>query len=188
MARENGDGAVTHPVGMSILDPSVNYPRNCWYVAATSDEVGRGLLARTVLGQPVVLYRLASGAVTALEDRCPHRSLPLSYGSLAGDEVVCGYHGMAFAADGRCVRVPSQEHVPYGARATSYAVREEPPFVWIWPGDPGRAELTDPPALPWLPRNSAAPTEQWLPPRNVGMNFALKPFWLCVCSWSLVFE
>ena len=141
---------MTHPVGMSILDASANYPRNCWYVAATSDEVGRGLLARTVLGQPVVLYRLASGAVTALEDRCPHRSLPLSYGSLAGDEVVCGYHGMAFAADGRCVRVPSQEHVPYGARATSYAVREEPPFVWIWPGDPGRAGLTDPPALPWL--------------------------------------
>ena len=127
-----------------------NYPLNCWYVAATSDEVGRGLLGRTVLGQPLLFYRLRSGAVTALEDRCPHRSLPLSYGTLSDDEVVCGYHGMAFGPDGRCVRVPSQQNVPYGARARSFPVREEPPFVWIWMGDPAASALSDPPALPWL--------------------------------------
>jgi vanillate O-demethylase monooxygenase subunit len=132
------------------MDAAANFPLNCWYVAATSEEVGRGLLARTVLGKPVVLYRLGSGAVVALEDRCPHRSLPLSYGSLSDDEVVCAYHGMAFAADGRCVRVPSQEHVPYGARARSFPVRDEPPFVWIWPGDPVRSAFSDQPALPWL--------------------------------------
>jgi phenylpropionate dioxygenase-like ring-hydroxylating dioxygenase large terminal subunit len=127
-----------------------NYPLNCWYVAATSDEVGRGLLGRTVLGQPLLFYRLRSGAVTALEDRCPHRSLPLSYGTLSDDEVVCGYHGMAFGPDGRCVRVPSQQNVPYGARARSFPVREEPPFVWIWMGHPATSTLSDPPALPWL--------------------------------------
>jgi len=127
-----------------------NYPLNCWYVAVTSDEVGRGLLGRTVLGQPVLFYRLRSGAVAALEDRCPHRSLPLSYGTLSDDEVVCGYHGMAFGPDGGCVRVPSQENVPYGARARSFPVREEPPFVWIWMGHPATSTLSDPPALPWL--------------------------------------
>lgn len=127
-----------------------NYPLNCWYVAATSDEVGRGLLGRTVLGQPVLFYRLRSGAVAALEDRCPHRSLPLSYGTLSDDEVVCGYHGMAFGPDGGCVRVPSQENVPYGARARSFPVREEPPFVWIWMGHPATSTLSDPPAVPWL--------------------------------------
>ena len=134
--------------------PSVNtaagYPLNCWYVAATSEETGRGLLARTVLGQPVVLYRLASGAIAALEDRCPHRSLPFSRGTLSGDEVICGYHGMAFGPDGQCVRVPSQEHVPYGARARSFPVRDEPPFVWIWLGHPATSALSGPPALPWL--------------------------------------
>lgn len=141
---------MVHPAGPSSPAPAANYPLNCWYVAAASEEVGPRLLARTVLGRPVVCYRLRSGAVVALDDTCPHRPVPLSHGSLSGDEVVCGYHGMAFAADGRCVRVPSQEHVPYGMRVTSYPVREEPPFVWIWPGDPGRAALTDPPALPWL--------------------------------------
>jgi phenylpropionate dioxygenase-like ring-hydroxylating dioxygenase large terminal subunit len=132
------------------LDAAANYPLNCWYVVATSEEAGRGLLARTVLGQPVVVYRLQSGQVAALEDRCPHRSLPFSYGTLAGDEVVCGYHGMTFGADGRCLRVPSQEHVPFGARARSFPVRDEPPFVWIWLGHPATSTLSDPPALPWL--------------------------------------
>ena len=132
------------------VDTVANYPLNCWYVAATSDEVGRGLLACTVLGQPVVFYRLRSGEIAALEDRCPHRSLPFSYGTLSGDEVVCGYHGMTFGADGRCLRVPSQENVPYGARARSFPVRNEPPFVWIWLGHPATSTLSDPPALPWL--------------------------------------
>jgi phenylpropionate dioxygenase-like ring-hydroxylating dioxygenase large terminal subunit len=128
----------------------LNYPLNCWYVAASSTDVTAAPLARTLLGQPVVLYRLSSGRVVALADRCPHRSFPLSYGTLDGDDLVCGYHGLAFGPDGACVRVPSQEHVPYDARATVFSVRDEPPFVWIWLGDPGRAALTDPPTLPWL--------------------------------------
>jgi phenylpropionate dioxygenase-like ring-hydroxylating dioxygenase large terminal subunit len=135
---------------MPTAHTAPNYPRNCWYVVATSEEVGRELLARTVLGQPVVIYRLQSGQVAALEDRCPHRSLPFSAGTLSGDEVVCGYHGMAFGADGDCLRVPSQDHVPYGVRARSFPVRDEPPFVWIWLGHPASSSLSDPPALPWL--------------------------------------
>jgi phenylpropionate dioxygenase-like ring-hydroxylating dioxygenase large terminal subunit len=141
---------MTEHNGVAAVDARANYPLNSWYVAATSDEVGQSLLARTVLGRPVVLYRLAAGGVVALDDRCPHRSLPLSLGRLAGDEVVCGYHGMAFAPDGRCVRVPSQEHVPYNTEVASYPVRDEAPFVWIWLGNPARARLVDPPALPWL--------------------------------------
>jgi phenylpropionate dioxygenase-like ring-hydroxylating dioxygenase large terminal subunit len=139
---------VYRPVGLVGRDTAANYPLNCWYVAATSDEVGQRPLGRTLLDQPVVLYRLRSGSIVALEDRCPHRSLPLSLGARSGDLVVCGYHGMAFAGDGRCVRAPSQEHVPYDAQVRSFPVREQPPFVWIWPGDP--AQCTEPPALPWL--------------------------------------
>jgi phenylpropionate dioxygenase-like ring-hydroxylating dioxygenase large terminal subunit len=141
---------MSHLAGLAALDTAANYPLNCWYVAATSDEVGQRLVARTLLGQPVVLYRLRSGRVVALEDRCPHRSLPLSYGTLTGDEVVCGYHGMAFGPDGTCVRVPSQEHVPYGARARAFPARDEPPLVWVWLGDPSMATMVDPPQLPWL--------------------------------------
>jgi phenylpropionate dioxygenase-like ring-hydroxylating dioxygenase large terminal subunit len=127
-----------------------NYPLNCWYVVATSDEVGRSLLARQALGRRLLLFRTADGQVAALDDRCPHRAAPLSMGTLDGDQVVCGYHGFTYAADGRCVRVPSQRHVPYGAQVRSYPVRERPPFVWVWPGHPARSRGTEPPDLPPL--------------------------------------
>ena len=127
-----------------------NYPFNCWYVAATTDEVGRDLLARRLLGIPVVLYRRSSGDVVAMEDRCVHRAYPLSEGRLDGDRLVCGYHGFVYDPDGRCVDVPSQERVPRGACVRTYAVHEQPPFVWIWLGEPGAAALRQPPRTPWF--------------------------------------
>jgi phenylpropionate dioxygenase-like ring-hydroxylating dioxygenase large terminal subunit len=126
-----------------------NYPFNCWYVAATSDEVGQDLLARRLLDKPVVLYRRGSGDVVAMEDRCIHRAYPLSAGRRDGDRVVCGYHGFAYEPDGCLVDVPSQENVPPGARVRTYPVHEQSPFIWIWLGDPGVAALRPPPRMPW---------------------------------------
>jgi vanillate O-demethylase monooxygenase subunit len=129
---------------------SGNYPLNCWYVVATSDEVGRSLLARQALGRRLLLFRQENGQLAVLDDRCAHRAAPLSMGTLDGDQVVCGYHGFTFAADGRCVRVPSQRHVPYGAQVRSYPVQERPPFVWVWPGNPALSRGIEPPDLPAL--------------------------------------
>ena len=126
-----------------------NYPFNCWYVAATSDEVGEGLLARRLLDRPVVLYRRSSGDVVAMEDRCVHRAYPLSEGRRDGDRVVCGYHGFSYGPDGCLVDVPSQENVPPGTRVRSYPVHEQSPFVWIWLGSDGAAALRPPPRVPW---------------------------------------
>ena len=135
---------------MPGLEEFRTYPLNSWYVGATSAEVGRSLLGRSILGEPVLFYRDEAGTVVALEDVCPHRAMPLSQGQLDGDCVVCGYHGFVFAANGDCVRAPSQERVPYGAKVRSYVVREEPPVVWVWLGDPAMAAEKDPPRLPWL--------------------------------------
>jgi phenylpropionate dioxygenase-like ring-hydroxylating dioxygenase large terminal subunit len=121
------------------------YPLDCWYVAATGDEVGPALSARQVAGRRIVLFRRSDGVVGALDDRCAHRSAPLSMGALVDDTVVCGYHGFAYSSSGACVRVPSQAHVPYGASVRSFPVREDGPFVWVWLGNPARANSTDPP-------------------------------------------
>jgi phenylpropionate dioxygenase-like ring-hydroxylating dioxygenase large terminal subunit len=129
---------------------SPNYPFNCWYVAAMSDEVGQQLLGRRLLGIPVVLFRRASGDVVAMEDRCVHRAYPLSAGRLDGDRLVCGYHGFVYDPDGCCVDVPSQESVPKGACVRTFAVDERPPFVWIWLGEPGASALRLPPRTPWF--------------------------------------
>jgi phenylpropionate dioxygenase-like ring-hydroxylating dioxygenase large terminal subunit len=125
-------------------------PIDCWYAPAASSEVDRDLLAVRAAGLPVVLYRTEAGGVVALEDRCAHRAYPLSAGELMGDAVRCGLCGFVYGADGRCVSVPTQPHVPYGAQVASYPVREVDGLVWVWLGEPGRAALHRIPDLPWL--------------------------------------
>jgi len=129
---------------------TANYPKDCWYVAASRDEVGDGLFTRRILDTHVVLFRLADGSVAALEDRCAHRPYPLSAGHRDGDLVVCGYHGCTYDATGRCVRVPSQDNPPSGAQVRAFPVVERGPFVWVWTGTPGGERLRPPPATPWL--------------------------------------
>lgn len=126
------------------------YPFDCWYVAAAAQDVTSELTSRRILGRQVLLYRESSGALVALEDRCAHRALPLSMGSVVADRVICRYHGFAYDRTGACVEVPSQENVPYGTRVASYPVREEGPFVWVWLGNPRRSTGSAPPRLPWL--------------------------------------
>jgi len=94
--------------------------RNSWYVAASDAEIGSKPFARTILGEPVVLFRTQSGTPVAFEDRCPHRHLPLSMGRLVGDQLQCHYHGLRFAPDGRCMRIPGQDHIPAAAKANTY--------------------------------------------------------------------
>ena len=57
--------------------------QNAWYVAAWDSEIGEGPFNRTILNEPVVMFRTPDGVV-ALEDRCCHRALPLSMGKVVG--------------------------------------------------------------------------------------------------------
>jgi vanillate O-demethylase monooxygenase subunit len=124
--------------------------RNQWYVAAYSAEVGEDLLARTILGEPIVLYRLADGTVAGLADRCVHRRYPLSLSHRQGDLVVCGYHGFTYDPSGACVRVPGQTRIPRTARVPGYRVVEQDSLVWVWIGEPEKADATTIPRAPWL--------------------------------------
>jgi vanillate O-demethylase monooxygenase subunit len=111
-----------------------------WYVAAFGDEVGRSLLARTLLGKKVLLYRTAAGEAVALDDRCAHRSYPLSEGQLEGDTVVCGYHGFRYDAQGNCIEVPAMANCPRTIGVKRYALVERGPLLWIWMGDAAQAD------------------------------------------------
>lgn len=94
----------------------------------------------TICAQTLVMFRCADGEVAALEDRCPHRQLPLSKGKRIGDTIQCGYHGMTFGADGACVRVPGQSNLPKSAYVDSYPVLERHGIVFVWMGDVDRAD------------------------------------------------
>jgi vanillate O-demethylase monooxygenase subunit len=125
------------------------FPLNAWYAAAYDTECARHLLARTVCGLPMVLFRQTDGSAVALEDACWHRLLPLSHGRLEGDEVVCGYHGLVYNAEGLCTHMPSQETINPSACVRAYPVIERHRFVWVWPGDPALADPARVPDLHW---------------------------------------
>lgn len=128
----------------------MTFARNQWYVAAYGGEVGRDLLARTVCGESLVLYRTEAGQAVALADRCVHRRYPLSESRLAGDTIVCGYHGFTYDPSGACVSVPGQQRIPRTARVASYPVVEQDSFIWVFIGEADRADPNSIPRAPWL--------------------------------------
>ena len=130
-----------------IIKP--NYPRNCWWVATTSKQLGREPLALTMLNTKVVLFRKEDGTVAVLEDRCPHRWAPLSSGKVVGDAIQCGYHGFTFDAAGTCVKIPSQAQIPGRCKVRAYTAVDKPPFVWVWMGDPEKIVQGPPADAEW---------------------------------------
>lgn len=123
------------------------FPLDQWYVAALGWELQDKPLGRTLLNKPIVLFRDADGRVAALEDRCCHRALPLSHGTLESQGVRCGYHGLLFNADGKCVEIPGQEKIPSKAKVASHPVCERDQIVWIWFGSAAHPQPNcEPPA------------------------------------------
>jgi len=144
----------------------MTFVRNCWYVAGWSHEIPRELSTKRIMDEDIVFYRTEAGAPAALEDQCPHKRLPLSMGRLKGDAIECGYHGMTFGANGRCVRIPGQDNLPDSARVRSYPVHETNGIVWIWMGDPALADTSE---IFQLPEMQA---EGWAPHFGDGLYFA----------------
>lgn len=121
------------------------YIRNAWYLAAWTTEVPEGgFLSRKLLDKPWLLFRGATGEWAMLEDRCPHRFVPLSKGRFADGRIACGYHGLTFDGTGGCVHNPFGA-VPDGARVATCPVAEAHGGLWFWPGEP---ELADPALIP----------------------------------------
>ena len=125
------------------------FPLDQWYVAGFSWEFQDKPVARTLLGQPVVLFR-ANGTLAALEDRCCHRQTPLSCGIVEGGAIRCSYHGLLFGQDGKCTEIPGQSHIPKTACIRAYPLEERNQIVWIWMGrTPESRPDSAAPAHPW---------------------------------------
>ncbi|BAS13738.1 putative toluene-4-sulfonate monooxygenase system iron-sulfur subunit TsaM2 [Arthrobacter sp. Hiyo8] len=139
----------------STTNKVLGYPLNVWYVAAWDKEVTRKPMSRKVAGRPLALYRTEGGKAVALADACWHRLAPLSMGkTLAKDQIQCPYHGIVYNSAGRCVSMPAQETINPSATVPSFPVVERHRYVWVWLGDPTKA---DPDwfrtCTSWTPRN-----------------------------------
>lgn len=120
--------------------------RQLWHPVAAADAVRDAPLAARLLGDDLVLWRDAAGAVHAWPDRCPHRGARLSLGRVEGGHLECPYHGWQFAPSGQCVHVPALPSFtpPATHCVPAFAVREAHGLVWVRLA-PGEADL---PAFP----------------------------------------
>jgi phenylpropionate dioxygenase-like ring-hydroxylating dioxygenase large terminal subunit len=128
-----------------------------WYPALLSKAVRLGRMqAQTLLGLPLIICRDSQGRSTALQDLCPHRAMPLSFGHFDGARLECPYHGWQFDMDGRCRHIPAL--VDDGALqierigVQTYPARDQDGYVWVYiPDRQGLpATLPDVPKLPVL--------------------------------------
>lgn len=115
-----------------------------WHpIALESEAPSRGRpLARRLLGRPLILFEGRQGPVV-LDDRCPHRAMPLSQGRVRDGAAICPYHGWSFAEGGRCLGAPGADRVPQ-TRARAYPTRVKAGLIWT-------CLAAAPPAFPDLP-------------------------------------
>lgn len=120
----------------------MQFLRNTWYVAAWDNEIALGaLFQRVLLNEPVLLFRDEAGKVQAISNRCPHRFAPLHMGKHLGNAVQCPYHGLEFNGEGLCTHNPHGDGaIPRAAVVRTYPVIEKYSLIWIWMGDPGKAD------------------------------------------------
>lgn len=138
----------------------MGFLRNAWYAAAWADEIAAGSpVARTIIGDPVVMWRDEAGRPVALADICPHRLAPLSKGLQQGNTLRCNYHGLRFNTLGECVENP---HGPLlkSLCVRSYPLVEHQGMLWIWMGQPAAADPVHIPDV--LGFTVDAPVHSWV--------------------------
>ncbi len=121
--------------------------RNQWYVVLESNEVGNQPVGVTRLGEKLVFWRDQAGRVCAAVDRCPHRGVALSVGSIENEHLQCPFHGFEFDSTGKCVLVPANGRngvIPNAMRLKTYPAYDAHGFIWIWWGDSATADLPAP--------------------------------------------
>jgi phenylpropionate dioxygenase-like ring-hydroxylating dioxygenase large terminal subunit len=106
--------------------------RGNWFALALSRNVGSRPARVLFFGAPLAVARNAEGTALVLEDRCPHRGVPLSRGRMGPEGIVCPFHGWTFDAQGRCVRMPgAADGCPVAdVRVPALATMERDGIVW----------------------------------------------------------
>ena len=122
--------------------------KNTWYVACTAHDIDDKPLGRRICNEPIAFFRDENGLVAAVEDFCPHRGAPLSLGRVCKGRLMCGYHGLEMGRDGKTVAMPGQRVQGFPA-VKSYPVEERYGFIWVWTGEPEKADPALIPHMEW---------------------------------------
>jgi 5,5'-dehydrodivanillate O-demethylase oxygenase subunit len=127
--------------------PMGNLLRRYWYPIARTPELDEEpVLAVTLLGENLALYRTEQGELGLVAQRCPHRGASLAYGIPENDGLRCPYHGWKFDRSGTCLEQPAEpgeSNFKERVRIPAYPVQELGGLVWAYLG---------PEPAPLLPR------------------------------------
>ncbi|MEZ5751820.1 MAG: Rieske 2Fe-2S domain-containing protein [Paracoccaceae bacterium] len=122
--------------------------RGFWYPVAKSVQVtGKRPYGTMLLGQKIVLWRDQAGQIKCIEDYCPHRGAPLSYGEIHEGHIGCRYHGVVVDGTGTVQRVPAMPDCAMEGRKAlrDFPVRETSDAVFVYMAS---VERPEPPELP----------------------------------------
>ena len=126
--------------------------KNCWYAVEFSNLISTSPKLLKILDRELVLYRTSDGRIQAIDNTCVHRGAALVNGSIDGDCIVCPYHGWHYQPDGICVKIPANSPtatIPKQARMTTYPVREQHGWIWLFIGN---GEVSELPIIPNFPQ------------------------------------
>lgn len=121
--------------------------RGYWYPVCFSNQVTGKPKKVTLLGESIVIIR-DQGKVFALNNRCPHRGVPLSHGNQQFQGTLsCVYHGWTFDLEsGELVAaITDGPKSPICGKVVqqTYDVEERLGMVWIFVGDGERPHPID---------------------------------------------
>ena len=105
-----------------------------WYIVAESHELKiNEVIGRSLLGEWLAVWRNSAGKVTALQDKCLHRTAQLSRGHVQNNQLQCPYHGWTYKETGEVVNIPSMspDHKPLSKCAKSYEVIEQEGYIYV---------------------------------------------------------
>jgi len=131
-----------------------------WYPVAFAADIAVEPVAVRLLDERLVVYRAGARVVVA-RDLCIHRGVPLSIGSVQGEEIVCRYHGLRFGPDGLCRAIPSEPGAVPTERMRIQVFPVVERYGLIWTSlDPD----ADPARIPVFPEWDDPEFDQILPP------------------------
>ncbi|RRQ27411.1 3-phenylpropionate dioxygenase [Rhodococcus sp. Eu-32] len=156
----------TYAVGtrrhLDAADIAATGIRDRWYPILPSHMVEPGAMVPVRrLNVDWVLFRDAQGTVRMLEDRCPHRSAPLSVGQHLGDRIACLYHGVQVDGTGTVVSVPGMPGCALEGRRATVSLEVVEAADTIFAFIPLTADSVPTPFV--LPDRLADPEVSWFP-------------------------
>jgi len=115
-----------------------------WNPLMLASELPEGkIVGKDFLGTRVIIYRGTDGQPIVQSAYCPHVGADLSVGELIDGKVRCAYHHWKFAADGQCVQIPGDKHIPRVARIYNYPAAERWGLIWAFNGEEALFELPE---------------------------------------------